>query len=159
VDVTSVEQVRPEMTYPLRQQVLRAAMAPEASVYPGDRDRSSGHFAAYAGDKVVGVASILAQPEPDDHHLAERGSWRLRGMAVDPDHQGEGAGAALIERIRDFVTRAGGGLIWCNARLTAEGFYLKMGFVRIGKPWEEPDIGEHVRMRDARDRSSSRPES
>jgi GNAT superfamily N-acetyltransferase len=159
VDVTVVEQVRPEITYPLRQQVLRGARAPESSIFPGDGDRSSGHFAAYAGDNVVGVASVFAQPEPDDDQIAERGSWQLRGMAVDPDHQGEGAGAALIERIRDFVTRSGGGLIWCNARLTAEGFYLKMGFARIGKPWEEPDIGEHVRMHDDRDRSNGRPES
>jgi GNAT superfamily N-acetyltransferase len=131
-------------------------MAPEASFYPGDKDRNSGHFAAYVDDKVVGVASVLAAPEPDGHHIAGRGTWRLRGMAVDPDHRGEGAGTALIDRVRDFVTRAGGGLLWCNARLTAEGFYLKRGFVRVGKPWEEPDIGEHVRMHDDHEQSNDR---
>jgi GNAT superfamily N-acetyltransferase len=155
VDVTLVEQVRPEITYPLRQQVLRAGMAPEASFYPGDKNRSSGHFAAYLDDNMVGVVSVLAEPEPDDHHMAGRGTWRLRGMVVDPDHRGEGVGAALIARVRDFVQRSGGGLLWCNARATAEGFYLKMGFVRTGEPWEEPDIGGHVRMHDEHEPSSS----
>jgi GNAT superfamily N-acetyltransferase len=142
--VTLVEQVRPELTIRLRQRVLRAGLDPETAYFPGDQDRSSGHFAAYVDHEVVGVASILEEPEPDGP-----GHWRLRGMAVDPDHQGTGAGAALIERVRDFVQRSGGGLIWCNARLTAEGFYDKRGFIRAGDPWEEPGTGPHVRMHDA----------
>jgi GNAT superfamily N-acetyltransferase len=139
--VTLVEQVRPETTFLLRQRVLRAGLDPSTAFFPGDQERSSGHFAAYVDDRVVGVASVLEQPEPDGP-----GQWRLRGMAVDPDHQGFGAGAALIERVRDFVERSGGGQIWCNARLTAVGFYDKRGFVRVGEPWDEPGTGPHVRM-------------
>jgi GNAT superfamily N-acetyltransferase len=141
-----VEQVRPEITFSLRQRVLRAGQDPETAFFPGDRDRSSGHFAAYVDHKVVGVASVLAEPEPEGP-----GRWRLRGMAVDPDHQGAGAGAALIERVRDFVRRSDAdpaGLIWCNARVSAEGFYEKMGFVRVSEPWVEPGTGPHVRMHD-----------
>jgi GNAT superfamily N-acetyltransferase len=136
-----VEQVRPEITFPLRQRVLRAGLDPETAFFPGDQDRSSGHFAAYVDHRVVGVASVLEEPEADGP-----GQWRLRGMAVDPDHQGTGAGAALIERVRDFVGRSGGGVIWCNARVSAEGFYLRLGFVRTGEPWDEPHTGPHVRM-------------
>ncbi len=139
-----VEQVRPELTYRLRQQVLRPGMAPEESFFPRDHDAGSGHFAAYIDDAVVGVASVFAEPEPGGP-----GIWRLRGMAVDPDQQGLGLGAALIDRVRDFVRRSGGGLIWCNARLSAEGFYRKLGYVRAGEPWDEAGIGEHVRMHDA----------
>jgi GNAT superfamily N-acetyltransferase len=141
--VTLVEQVRPEITFTLRQRVLRAGLDASSAFFPGDRDRSSGHFAAYVDHKVVGVASILEEPETDGP-----GHWRLRGMAVDPDHQGSGAGRALIERARDFVARSGGGLIWCNARLTAVGFYDKQGFTRVGEPWDEPGTGPHVRMHD-----------
>jgi GNAT superfamily N-acetyltransferase len=143
VHVTLVEQVRPEISFPLRQRVLRAGLDPSTAFFPGDQDRSSGHFAAYVDDRVVGVASVLEEPESE-----APGHWRLRGMAVDPEHQGTGAGSALIERVRDFVARSGGGLIWCNARLTAVGFYEKQGFVRVGKPWDEPGTGPHVRMHD-----------
>ncbi len=76
------------------------------------------------------------------------GLWRLRGMAVDPDHQGIGVGTALLARVRDFVDRSGGGLIWCNARVSAQDFYVAAGFVSIGEPWDEPGIGPHVRMHD-----------
>lgn len=160
MDVTVVEQVRPEITYRLRQEVLRPGLAPEKSAFPGDRQPATGHFAAYDGGPgsgmggeaaagvtgvtgVVGVASVFAEPEPQNGP----GRWRLRGMAVDPAYRGQGVGAALLERVRDFVARSGGGTIWCNARLTAEGFYRGAGFVRVSEVWEEPDIGPHVRMR------------
>jgi len=144
VGVTLVEQVRPEITYGLRQKVLRPGRPPEDSHFPGDRDRSSGHFAAYVEPGVgvvVGVASVFAEAEANGP-----GVWRLRGMAVDPGHQGSGVGTALLERVRDFVSRSGGGLIWCNARVSAQGFYVGAGFVAVREPWEEPGIGPHVRM-------------
>jgi GNAT superfamily N-acetyltransferase len=142
--VMVVEQVRPEITYPLRQRILRPGLPPAQSSFPGDRDRSSGHFAAYVDDRVVGVASVLEDPEDDGPGL-----WRIRGMAVDEGHRGTGVGVALLERVRDFVTRSGGGVIWCNARLTAEGFYRAAGFAAVGGTWDEPGIGPHVRMHDA----------
>jgi GNAT superfamily N-acetyltransferase len=143
-----VEQVRPDITFPLRRRVLRAGLHVSTASFPGDQDRSSGHFAAYVDDRVVGVASVLEEPETDGP-----GQWRLRGMAVDPDHQGAGTGSALIERVRDFVAGSGGGLIWCNARLTAVGFYDKQGFVHVGEPWDEPGTGPHVRMHDRPERA------
>jgi GNAT superfamily N-acetyltransferase len=144
VRVTLVEQVRPEITFPLRKLVLRAGLDVSTNSFPGDQERSSGHFAAYVDDRVVGVASVLEEPETDGP-----GQWRLRGMAVDPDHRGAGAGSALIERVRDFVAPSGSALIWCNARLTAVGFYDKQGFVRVSEPWDVPGTGAHVRMHDA----------
>jgi GNAT superfamily N-acetyltransferase len=143
VGVTLVEQVRPEITFGLRQQVLRPGQPAEDSHFPGDRDRSSGHFAAYVEHRVVGIASVFAEAEANGP-----GVWRLRGMAVDPDHQGGGVGTALLGRVRDFVRRSGHGLIWCNARVSAQGFYVGAGFVAVGEPWEEPGIGPHVRMHD-----------
>ena len=113
--------------------------------FDGDREHSSGHFAAYVDHRVVGVASVIEEPESDGP-----GVWRLRGMAVSPALRGGGVGAALLERVRDFVARSDGGLLWCNARVTAQGFYLAAGFVVVGEPWDEPGIGPHVRMHDGR---------
>ncbi len=142
-DVT-VEQVRPEITYALRQQILRPGRGWEELALPGDREHSTGHFAAYVNHEVVGVATVIEEPEADGPGL-----WRLRGMAVSPAHRGSGVGRALLLRVRDFVTRSGGGLLWCNARVTAEGFYRALGFVVVSEPWDDPEIGPHVRMHDA----------
>lgn len=142
--MTLVEQVRPEITYPLRQEILRPGMAPAEAFFPGDGEQSSGHFAAYVDDRVVGVASVIEEPESDGP-----GVWQLRGMAVDSGCRSTGIGTALLARVRDFVTRSGGGPIWCNARVSAEGFYRGAGFVAVGGPWDAPGIGPHLRMRDA----------
>jgi GNAT superfamily N-acetyltransferase len=139
-DVT-VEQVRVEHTWPLRAQVLRPGRPVREAAFAGELDESSGHFAAYAGDSIIGVASVLREPEPGGP-----GVWRLRGMAVAPDHRAQGVGAALVERVRDHVRRCGGGLLWCNARISAQGFYRAQGWTASGEPWEEPGTGPHIRM-------------
>jgi GNAT superfamily N-acetyltransferase len=141
----TVEQVRPELTYALRESVLRPGSSWAELQFPGDREHSSGHFAAYLEHEVVGVASVIEEPETDGPGL-----WRLRGMAVSPENRGRRVGFALLDRIRDFVSRSGGGLLWCNARVSAEGFYRAAGFVAVGEPWDDPKIGPHVRMHDAR---------
>ena len=140
-----VEQVRPERTWPLRAQVLRPGQPARTAGFPGELDPSSGHFAAYLADAIVGVVSVLRAAEPNGP-----GGWRLRGMAVAPGHRGTGIGAALLERVREHVARSGGGLTWCNARVSAAGFYRAEGWEPIGEPWDEPVIGRHIRMRDAR---------
>jgi GNAT superfamily N-acetyltransferase len=114
-----------------------------AVAFPGELDEPNGHFAAYVADVIVGVVSVLHEAEPGGP-----GVWRLRGMAVMPDQRGCGIGTQLLERVRDHVHRSGRGLLWCNARVSAEGFYAAEGWVRTGEPWEEPDIGPHVRMHD-----------
>jgi predicted GNAT family N-acyltransferase len=44
------------------------------------------------------------------------------------------------------VADHGAGVIWCNARVPAIGFYRRGGFVAQGDVWEEPEIGPHVVM-------------
>jgi GNAT superfamily N-acetyltransferase len=107
------------------------------------------HLAAYdRADRIVGVVAVVPEPMPPLHpdEPGEPGR-RLRGMAVHPEERGQGVGRALLIRVFDGVARLGGGLLWCNARLPAAGFYRKAGFVDVGEPWEDPDLGPHVRMR------------
>jgi predicted GNAT family N-acyltransferase len=138
-----VEQVRPEVTYGLRAAVLRPGWTPMRARLPGDGDPRAMHFAAYdRADRIVGVVAVLPQPTPD----GEPG-WRLRGMAVHPEERGEGVGRALMARVLDGVARMGGGLLWCNARTPAAGFYAKAGFVTDGQEFHDPEFGPHLRMR------------
>lgn len=139
-----VEQVRPEVTYDLRARVLRPGLPPLRARFPGDSEPTAFHLAAYdRADRIVGVVAVIPEPMPP---AAEPGR-RLRGMAVHPEERGQGVGRALLVRVFDGVARLGGGLLWCNARLPAAGFYRKAGFADVGDPWEDPELGPHVRMR------------
>lgn len=137
-----VEQVLPWVTVPLRQKVLRPHQTFAQMQQAGDDDPETAFFAAYdAQHQVVGTASVRRQTAP----WGEPG-WRLRGMATEPDLRGRGIGAAVLARVIDHVARLGGGLLWCNARVPAQRFYERAGFVTRGDPWIDPEIGPHIVM-------------
>lgn len=138
-----------EATYPLRQQVLRPHQALDEVGFPGDHDADTGHFALCAGDRIVGVVTVLHQPPPAAIAApapAPDEWWRLRGMAVSEECRHRGAGAALVSAVRDHVAAHQGRALWCHARLPAVAFYRALGFAPAGEPWEEPVIGPHVTM-------------
>ncbi|MGH9126134.1 MAG: GNAT family N-acetyltransferase [Acidimicrobiales bacterium] len=149
-----IRQVTAEATYPLRQQVLRPHQRVDEVGFPGENDPGTAHFAAFdGGGRIVGIATALHQgpdgaiPAADPATAADlAGCWRLRGMAVDDDQRHLGIGAALLERVVDHVARHGATALWCNARLSAAGFYRAAGLAPCGDSWEEPGIGPHVKM-------------
>lgn len=142
-------QVPAAATRPLRLDVLRPGQPPESAVYPGDDDPQTVHFVAEAGGEAegqtVGIASLYAEaraggPSP---------GWRLRGMATARHARGTGAGGALVQACVDHVADRGGGELWCNARVSASGFYLRHGFDVVGERFEIEGIGPHEVMRRA----------
>jgi GNAT superfamily N-acetyltransferase len=138
----SVEQVLPWVTLPLRQKVLRPHQTFAQLQQEGDNDPETAFFAAYdTQHQVVGTASVRRETSP----WGEPG-WRLRGMATEEELRGQGIGAAVLARVLDYVARLGGGLLWCNARLPAQLFYERAGFVPRGESWIDPDIGPHIVM-------------
>lgn len=141
VDVRAVPAA---VTFPLRQRVLRPHETLEQLVLPGDDDPESGHFAAYAGDEVIGTASVRREPPP--WAPAAEPAWRLRGMATAEPMRSSGVGTAVLAAVVDHVQSNGGGLLWCNARLPAVPFYERNGFTTRGESWVDPDIGPHIAM-------------
>lgn len=134
-----------QQTHPLRQRVLRPNQPPEAMFYPGDETPGAVHLGAFdAEQRLVGIASLSIEPPPDAPELR---SFRLRGMAVDPGLQGQGIGARLIEASLTRAQEAGLSSIWCNARISAEPFYRRLGFTVVGERFEIEGIGPHVVMR------------
>ncbi len=63
-----------------------------------------------------------------------------------PEWRGRGAGSAVVEAVIAHVAEAGGGVLWCSARLGAVRFYERAGMVTRGDQWEEPFIGPHIAM-------------
>ncbi len=144
-----MEQVDPYATVWLRQRVLRPHQTYDEVLAETDVPDL---FAIGALVERALVSCVVAHPEafPDgalDAALREQGpGWRLRGMATDPAQQGHGFGSAVLERALDELRLRGARLVWCNARVPAEGLYRRAGFAAIGEPWDDPVIGPHVRM-------------
>lgn len=148
-----VEQVAPQATFGLRQAVLRPHEPLEHLALPGDDDPATGTYAAIdrTTGEVVGTANVRLEPAPfDPTAVAGLGpasaSWRLRGMATRADLRNRGLGGRVLESLLDHVAAHGGGLLWCNARVRATGFYERAGFRTFGDEWVDPDVGPHVVM-------------
>lgn len=140
-----MSRVPPSVTYALRQQVLRPGSPPERLHLAVDDDPATASFAARAADgRVVGTAIVF--PEPCPWLPDRRGAWRLRGMATDPAYRNTGVGGRVLAALLDHVTANGGTLVWCNARVPAQKFYERAGFLAHGDVWDDPEIGPHVAM-------------
>ncbi|GGO88749.1 putative N-acetyltransferase YitI [Nocardioides phosphati] len=142
----SVEQVDPYATVWLRQRVLRPHQSYDEVLAETDVPEL---FAIGALVERSLVSCVVAHPDPfpgEDGPAAREGVWRLRGMATDPAHRGQGHGAAVLDRLLDELRLRGAAVVWCNARTAAVGLYLRAGFAELGDPWIDPDIGPHVRM-------------
>jgi GNAT superfamily N-acetyltransferase len=119
--MVSIEQITPELTWRLRRDVL----------YPGKKivememgeDVDGIHFGAFKDDKLAGVVSLF-QSGTD---------FQFRKLAVDLSEQKKGVGNSLLTYITAYTQENGGSRIWCNARVTAIGFYLKAGFIQTGQ--------------------------
>ncbi len=116
-----IEQIRPELTWRLRQQVLY----PAQKLYEMEleEDNEGVHFGAFTDNTLVGVVSLF------QHETV----FQFRKLAVLPDFQKMGIGNSLLSRVEEWALSENGTLIWCNARLSAIGFYMKAGYSHTGK--------------------------
>ena len=121
----------------LRQAVLRAPLG--LNLYDEDLDAERGqwHFGLF--DPSAGlVACVIAVP------LAST-SAKIRQMAVHPAQQGRGHGRTILQHLEAHLARRGSVHLNMHARLTAVGFYEKLGYARSGPEFIEVGI-PHVRM-------------
>lgn len=120
----SIEQIRPGLTWYLRQKVLYPAQ--KLYEMEMDEDLNGIHFGAFTSNKLIAIVSLFE---------VKSGNFQFRKFAVDPDYQGRGIGNELLAYITDFARNEGGKRLWCNARDSAFGFYLKAGFALTNKPF------------------------
>jgi GNAT superfamily N-acetyltransferase len=134
--------ILPEDTHELRHKVLRAHAPRSACVYPHDSERSTYHYGLIneAGE-ILAVASVYKE---GSKLFQDEVQWRLRGMAVHPEHRGKRLGRMLLDHIIKTLKNEGGGRLWANARQSALGFYLKAEFKQTGELFEHEDLGLHA---------------
>jgi GNAT superfamily N-acetyltransferase len=124
----SIEQIRHELTWKLRQQVLY----PEKNIteMAMEEDLDGIHFGAFKAGWLVGVISLFQKGE----------DFQFRKVAVESSAQHMGIGSMMLDYITAFALQEGGKRLWCNARISAIPFYLKHGFAQTGKTFEKGGV-------------------
>lgn len=134
VVMPEIREVDAAATHDVRRLVLREAR-PDANVrYDEDALAETFHLAAVAGDGAVVGVSTWAPVATDLRPGAS--AWRLRGMAVLPDQQGGGVGAALLVAALERLRARGVDVVWADGRDGALPFYERHGWSVEGEGFE-----------------------
>lgn len=95
------------------------------------------HFGLF-DDKDQLVACVIAAP-------VTATEAKIRQMAVRPSLQGKGCGRLLLEAAEKVLAQRGFTDLYLNSRMTAIGFYERLGYQKIGPEFME--VGTpHVKM-------------
>jgi ribosomal protein S18 acetylase RimI-like enzyme len=130
--MTSIEQIRPGHTWQLRRDVLYPGMMKHDMEMEEDMDGI--HFGAFKDNKLAGVVSLFKHG-PD---------YQFRKLAVDAAMQKTGIGSSLLMYIIKYIEDDGGTRIWCNARINAIDFYLKLGFAKTTEAFSKNGIDYEI---------------
>jgi uncharacterized OsmC-like protein/predicted GNAT family N-acyltransferase len=136
--------VEPEITRPLRRQILRPHQNLDDLVSPGETDPGAVWLAAHDGEEVVATMGLIPESPPDGTTAAR--PYRLRGMATSEPMRGRGLGAVVLGAGLERLRSQGADLVWCSARKPAAGFYRAAGFTETSAEYQVEHIGPHVRM-------------
>jgi len=136
-----IEKVSPYVVYPLRHKVLRPNLPFEASCLPSDNDPNAIHFTLKNDDTILSIASLYSESL---EAMPNKNAYRLRGMATEPAKRGNGFGTMVLHGAMEYLKKETDvEILWCNARVTAFGFYEKMGFTILGEIFDIPNLGPH----------------
>jgi GNAT superfamily N-acetyltransferase len=143
-----IRRVDAEKILELRHRILRAGLPPDSARFDADEAASTLHLAVFAVDASDGAEGLpMACLSLMLNSFQNEPAWQLRGMAVDDPHQGRGLGRELLTQAEEAAAAEGqAGLLWCNARVPATGFYQKQGWTIVSEVFEIPAAGPHVRM-------------
>lgn len=125
----------------LRFEVLRAPLGMAEGSEENPQEARCAHCLAIdmATHRVVGC--VLALPDRDDPTRV-----KLLQMAVAPDLAGQGVGARLVRELERRVREEGAVEVHMHARLSARGFYEKLGYSASGEVFSEVGL-PHILMR------------
>ena len=113
-----------EEYYDLRWRILRAPWQQPRGSEKDDWEHLADHVSARdPGGRLLGVGRL---------HLSNPGEAQIRYMATEPDCRGRGVGLAVYNRLESIAAEHHVNYIALNARETALGFYLKLGYEIIG---------------------------
>lgn len=128
-----VKRVDAEDCLPLRHQFIRPHLSLSDCVYEGDFLDLSFHLGAFEDGQLVSVASFYFERCPSFDAPFQ---YRLRGMATRTEFQGRGMSRSLLKMAFPIIKQNQCDLLWCYARLSAMGFYEKVGLAAFGHTFD-----------------------
>ncbi|MBT1705302.1 GNAT family N-acetyltransferase [Chryseosolibacter indicus] len=123
-----VEQIRPEVTWYIRQQV----MWPDKPIdfVKLEDDFEGFHYGLYKDHVLTSVISCFEKGD----------ELQFRKFATLKEYQGQGLGTYLLNYILDDAIKRGFKRIWCNARADKKGFYEKFGLADTSKAFSKEGV-------------------
>jgi len=115
----------------LRYEVLRKPLGLNFTDEELEKERDYFLLACHDHDDLLACLMLVPQSSTD---------IRVRQVAVSPQIQRQGVGRGLMEFAEDFARQQGFTKATLNARDTALPFYERLGYERVGEPFEEVTI-------------------
>ena len=131
----------------LREQVLLLPLGRKLDAHDLAGEAQQWHLALVQDQDIL--ACLVIKPE-------QRPLAKLRQMAVQPAMQGQGLGQRLVLAVEQWLISQGFDQVKLDARLTALGFYQRLGYESQGKPFEQVGI-PHVLMNKRLVRDDAQP--
>lgn len=123
----------------LRYRVLRVPLGLEWTEDEMEADRNDRHFALILDEGVRACLTI---------HRLDPGRVKLRQMAVDSDFQGKGVGRKLVTCVENLLRKEGIKRVELHAREEVIGFYLSLGYQKVGARFKEVGIPHFKTFKD-----------
>lgn len=123
-----IEQIRPDITWRIRHEVMYPNL-PFDSIKL-EEDENGMHFGLFADGLLISVVSLF--------HVDR--VYQFRKFATIVSAQSKGYGSLLLNHLINYVKSIGAEKLWCNARVSATGFYNKFGFIETDQRYVSNDI-------------------
>lgn len=126
--------VQMEQAHAIRRRVFIEEQHVPEEIELDEEDAAAFHALATMSGRAVGCGRYVAH---GDH-------VKIGRMAVLGDLRGHGIGRAILKFLMDHAREHGFRRAVLHAQLTAEGFYLKSGYVPVGEVFEEAGIAHRM---------------
>jgi predicted GNAT family N-acyltransferase len=128
-----IKNIQASETWNLRHRVMSPNRPFDSIKLP--KDDEGLHFGLFQDDKLISVISLFIKNE----------TAQFRKFSTEISEQGKGYGSILLKHIIEESIKQKVKNLWCNARLSALGFYQKFGFEAVSETWMDNGI-EYVKM-------------
>jgi predicted GNAT family N-acyltransferase len=128
-----VKNIQASETWDLRHRVMAPNRPFDSIKLP--KDEEGLHFGLLEEEKLISVISLFV----------EKDNAQFRKFATEISEQNKGYGSILLNHIIEESNKNNVKNLWCNARMTALGFYEKFGFKAVSETWMDHEI-EYVKM-------------
>ena len=128
-----IRDIKPSETFDLRRRILSPNQSIDSIMLV--EDDSGQHFGLFQEAQLVSVISLFI----------ENDMAQFRKFATETSEQNKGYGTFLLNRVIEESIKNTVKNLWCNARVSALGFYGKFGFEVVSEKWMKNDI-EYVKM-------------